>query len=306
MTRSATKIGEIKATSEDRLEVALERGGIRLEGWQRNLVSVTCPLGREAGRGVRVERSADGVRVTTGERPKGDLRGELLVIKVPVRCHCNLSTHGGGLVIENISGEVYGRTWGGNLSLRGVAGKVDLATGAGRVRLRDCAVVGRVETQAGSIQMLRVVSATPASDHSGQAPGGKLRLRSFAGSIDADEVLGTTELTTFHGSIRVGLAKGSLKATTHYGKVLVRELQGSAVLSTCHGPVQLKKIHVEPGIRRELDIDANGKVSLTLIPPVSLDLDIELARTRVRWRLCMIVSDFELEQLSLPGLDRCR
>jgi len=144
------------------LVLNLQAGGtITITGSQDKVVRIrVTENGRPCGDcGVTLAEGAEGIQVrSTKPATVGQLNFE---IEVPEQFDVDLTSAGGAVRIEGLTGTIKGMTESGALDLRRLSGTVDLETRRGDVTLRESYVSGRVHTVGGRV-VLEDVSGTVA------------------------------------------------------------------------------------------------------------------------------------------------
>jgi beta-lactamase regulating signal transducer with metallopeptidase domain len=152
---------QVSARPGGTLRLDLRSGGdVRIEGWDRNSVSLRAELGGRDWRDTRVEvaREGDVVRVSslhTGDRRSTSTSHEF-VIRVPSHFNLELRSGGGEVTIEAVRGSLSGRTGGGEIRLKRVSGEARLSTGGGEIDVSDSDLRGEVRTGGGEVTLRRV------------------------------------------------------------------------------------------------------------------------------------------------------
>jgi hypothetical protein len=293
--------------------VNLQTGGaITVVGWDKEVVSI---------RGVRHgidERSCD---VEIDERSSGVYIGSKytgsrrhrsgsvdLEIKVPRRYDLHLESMGGVFTIDNVEGEINGKTMGGKLKLSRLKGNLDLETMGGPIELRDSRVDGKVHTMGGEVIVENVEGKVDASSMGGKviqknvtSGSGKkqteVKISTMGGDIDVDDAPAGADLHTMGGKIHVASAAGFVKAKTMGGNVTIDAIDGGAEATTMGGDVAVTMTGDPAKGKRNVKLSSmGGDITLTVPDGLSMDIDIELAYTRGKEGEYRIVSDFPLEQ----------
>ena len=155
-------------------------------------------------------------------------------ITVPTSFNVDLSTRGGSIGVEDLSGEVQATTSGGALRFGHIDGRIEANTSGGSIRV--------------------------------EGGGADVDVRTSGGSITIGEAAGNINARTSGGSIRISDASGSVNARTSGGSVeatLRVQPAGDSSLSTSGGGVRL---YVADGIG--LDIDASSSSGVRSEIPV--------------------------------------
>jgi hypothetical protein len=127
-------------------------GSVRLVGGQEKVGRIrVTDGGRACGDcGVQLDQSTDGIKVRSA-RPAGGSSNLQFEIEVPEQFDLDVSSAGGEVNIEGVTGTIKGSTESGALQLRRLSGSVDMETKRGDVSLRESYVSGRVHTAGGRV-----------------------------------------------------------------------------------------------------------------------------------------------------------
>ncbi|MDQ3846574.1 MAG: DUF4097 domain-containing protein [Bacteroidota bacterium] len=129
---------------------------------------------------------------------------------VPQAVSTNLSTSGGSISLENLSGSQDFSTSGGSLNIANVTGKVKGRTSGGNIQVSD------------------------SKDD--------IDLNTSGGSIDASNCIGNIKLHTSGGSLQIAGLKGKVEAQTSGGSVGGRNIEGELAAHTSGGNVKLSDL----------------------------------------------------------------
>jgi DUF4097 and DUF4098 domain-containing protein YvlB len=158
-------------------------------------------------------------------------------IGVPSKFNCNVSTSGGNIEIQKVSGRLEGETSGGNLEITDVSGSLEMSTSGGNVDLRRVTGTTNVETSGGNMQ--------------------------------ADDISGPLKLRTSGGNIDIRNADGKLHASTSGGHIRASVKQNQGIdLSTSGGDISIEiprstaaNIHAETSDGSiSCDLEYSGKI----------------------------------------------
>lgn len=297
-----------------KLDVNLDTGGsINITGWDREVVEVSALLGGRDGANTEVtfNETAAGVEIRsryTGSRKNysTDLHFD---IKVPRRFDAKLESMGGGIKIDNVEGEIRGQTMGGELDLSNLKGRLNLTTMGGEITLKQSQVDGRVETMGGKVLVEDVVGDVKGSsmggsviyrnvtNSSGVSTGDEVRISSMGGDINVDDAPSGANVTTMGGDISIRSASKHVKAKTMGGDILIRAVDGWVRATTMGGDVDVRMVGNPGDERRDVEITSmSGDITLTIPEGLSMDVYIELARTKNKDDIYKITSDFALQQ----------
>jgi len=240
-------------------------------------------------------------------------------VAVPQRFNLDLRTSAGGISSTDIEGTVKARTAGGGLNFGAVRGEMDGATSAGGIELQSATGRVGVRTSGGSIVLGEMGAETSAETSAGsihiKKAAAKLTATTHGGSLELGELVGPARVETSAGSITVERAKAQLTAITHGGRIEAGELGGPAELVTSAGEIKVKAAHdtlvartsgggvhiddardtvtahtsagsisikfsAQPHGDCELTTSGGG-IELTLVGPLSFDLDARTGGGRV-------------------------
>lgn len=130
-------------------------------------------------------------------------------IKVPKNMNLKLSTAGGNMQVENVTGKINGETSGGNIELAGIQSDLRMSTSGGNVKISECT--------------------------------GSFDLETSGGNMYADNVTGPLKLVTSGGNIQVTDSDGQIYASTSGGHVSAALKDNKGVdLSTSGGDINVR------------------------------------------------------------------
>ncbi len=131
-------------------------------------------------------------------------------IYIPQNASTDLSTSGGSISLDNLSGTEEFKTSGGSLTVEKLSGKINGKTSGGSIHVSD------------------------SKDD--------IDLNTSGGGISAENCTGKIRLNTSGGSIRLEALNGDVKATTSGGSVHAKNISGELVTSTSGGSIDLKAL----------------------------------------------------------------
>ncbi|MBV8205917.1 MAG: DUF4097 family beta strand repeat protein [Acidobacteria bacterium] len=198
-------------------------------------------------------------------------------VKVPRSLDgARLTTHGGAIDVNNISGRLIAETAGGGINLNGLAGAGEATTLGGDIAVQAASADLRLHTNGGRISV--------------NSAGGRLIADTLGGDLYVGSAHGPVTLETNGGSIRVSRTDGDLKAQTAGGNIEVGDIGGTAVLETAGGAIRLNSARgsvraetasggirlgrVQGGIRAET---AAGGITAEFAGPKLTDSTLETA-----------------------------
>jgi hypothetical protein len=156
----------------------------------------------------------------------------------------DFSTSGGSLHVGNISGTIHGRTSGGSIALNDSKGDIDLATSGGSITSTGSEGNIKLHTSGGSLTFHDLK--------------GKIESSTSGGSISGDNISGALEAHTSGGSINLKDLTCSLETSTSGGHIAVElnELGKYVRIKNSGGNIALSM----PG-NKGMNLDLHGKVS---------------------------------------------
>lgn len=114
-------------------------------------------------------------------------------VLVPRQFTADLKTSGGGIRVEELTGELKARTSGGGLRFATIKGPIDGHTSGGGIELSNSEGTAVIKTSGGGIKV---------RDHKGD-----LTARTSGGGIDVDRVEGNVQASSSGGSVSAALTK---------------------------------------------------------------------------------------------------
>ncbi len=298
-----------------RLDVDLKTGGaIEITGWDNDSVTVATTMrGRDAGEtDLSFTETAAGLEIRSryiGPRRRHYSSDVSLEIKVPRRFDLQLDTMGGDIRITSVEGDIRGKTMGGSLKLSDLKGALNLTTMGGPITLKQSQVNGKVSTMGGEVLLEDVTGDVKGSsmggkvvyknvtNSRGQSTGEEVKITSMGGEISVDDAPAGADVTTMGGDIEIRSAGKFVKAKTMGGDIRLDEVNGGVKATTMGGDVNVKMVGNPEEGQRDVEITSMGG-DITLIVPagLSMDIHIEVARTRNSSKTPRIISDFPLQE----------
>jgi DUF4097 and DUF4098 domain-containing protein YvlB len=169
----------------------------------------------------------------------------------------DLSTSGGSISLENLSGTEDFSTSGGSLTVRKLTGKITGETSGGSIDVSDSKDDIDLNTSGGSID---------ASNCSG-----KIRLETSGGSLSLHDLNGNIKAGTSGGSVNAKNIMGELNTSTSGGNVNLREMACSLEASTSGGNIDAEVAQVGKYIRLS---NSGGKIDLQIPKDKGYDLKL--------------------------------
>ena len=217
------------AAADGVVEIENIAGSIRVEGWNRNEVSMTARLGRGV-EGVSFDGNSSRTRIRVVYPERGNSSGSELLVRVPAGSRIKVEGVSAPITVQNVTGPVEAQSVSGDVDVSGstrtvragsVSGDVTVTAGtndvraqsvSGSVRLSGATGFIEAETTSGNV----AVEGNEASSLSLQSVSGSVSYRgslhanasvdieSFSGTVDFAIPAGTAgnfEASTFSGSI---------------------------------------------------------------------------------------------------------
>jgi hypothetical protein len=208
-------------------------------------------------------KSRSGARLSwSGWRNRNEAK---YTIRVPARFNARLNTAGGGIGVNDLTGEVKAGTSGGGLRFARVHGPLEGNTSGGGIRVNDCEGTIRIETSGGGIEVLGGSGSLK-----GHTSGGGVTVKNFGGPASVETSGGGLTLENIKGGLTGSTSGGPVNA------VLVSPVSSAVSLSTSGGGVTVR---VSDKAAFNLDASTSGgSVSCDL--PVTVQGKLERSRIR--------------------------
>lgn len=311
---AAPEVKQMDVKSGEKLDINLKAGGnLTIKGWDKNKVSVEAVFKNGNGRDweFTVTKKSFGVAVVsryTGSRHKNHNGGNY-VVKVPYKFDLKLRSMGGWFAIEQVEGEITGKTMGGNLKLTQLKGFINLKTMGGEITLTDSDIDGKVKTMGGRVLLENVKGDVSGSSmggnviyknvksRSGKSSGKVVNISTMGGDINVSEATHGAKVHTMGGEIHIKSAKQFIKAKTMGGNIEVDSIDGYITAKTMGGEVTVTMTGDPAKGKRDVHLTSlGGDITLTVPAGLSMNIDFELAYTKKSKKNYKIVSDFNIKQ----------
>lgn len=184
-------------------------------------------------------------------------------IYVPREVSTDLSTSGGSISLENLSGSQDFSTSGGSLNVVKVTGKVRGRTSGGSIHLMEVKDDIDMSTSGGSIAAKNCE--------------GKIRLNTSGGSMSLKEMKGDIRASTSGGSINGKEIQGELIASTSGGSIDFSDLSCSLETSTSGGHIEISFKELGKYVKVN---NSGGSIEIDL--PKGKGLDLRLSGMKVK------------------------
>lgn len=140
----------------------------------------------------------------------------------------NFSTSGGSLHVKNLSGSIRGRTSGGSIHLDNSNDEIDLQTSGGSIEASNCTGNITLETSGGTLKLNNLK--------------GKIRANTSGGNVKAESISGELISHTSGGNIDLQRLSCSLETSTSGGNidVSVKEFGKYLTISNSGGNIDLE------------------------------------------------------------------
>lgn len=170
------------------------------------------------------------------------------IITVPERYNLDLHTSGGSISVDDLEGQVIGKTSGGSLKIGHIKGMINGKTSGGSISVASC---------------------TESSE-----------LNTSGGSISIGDTKGNIEAHTSGGSITLNSANGDVRFNTSGGGIEVHELIGNINAETSGGSIKCR-INKQPSQDCSLKT-SGGSVTVYMPEGTGVDLDAKTSGGRVK------------------------
>ena len=314
---------EFKVKSGQKIEIEMKEGGsLDVQGWDKNLVKVTCIAHRNAldDWDIEIEETGFGLRLEA-ELKSRHIKSNNFEVRLMVPRKFDISTRsgGGGIVITGVTGNFKGKTGGGQILLREVAGHVRLSTGGGWIEIEDSDLNGKVSSGGGGGMVRNVTGNVKVTSGGGaisyenvrnrdgdlRGPGRYTDDKISSGTIIQDSAGGSIRLRqapegaiveTGGGDIRILNASRMVKAKTGGGDIRIEIDNGSVKATTGAGDIEVTVVSGLGEGREGIELrTGHGEINVILPADASVELDLDLSYTRNSSRNYEIDSDFDLE-----------
>jgi len=172
----------------------------------------------------------------------------------------HLSTSGGSIHLDNLSGEENFETSGGSLHIDHLVGKIKGETSGGSIEVSNSSNAIHLETSGGSI-------------HANNCQG-KIHLETSGGSLHLEDLNGSIDASTSGGSIQGNKIVGELITSTSGGSVNLSQLACSLDASTSGGSMNVELLQLGKYVKLGV---SGGHVSLKL-PSKGMNLNLSANR----------------------------
>ena len=122
----------------------------------------------------------------------------------------NFSTSGGSLKLNKLSGKIKGRTSGGSIEVSNTKDDIDLGTSGGSITAENCSGTLRLNTSGGQIRLDGLRGMINAS-----TSGGPIRGRDIKGELSAHTSGGGVDLQDLSGSVEASTSGGNMDVEIH-------------------------------------------------------------------------------------------
>lgn len=182
-------------------------------------------------------------------------------VYVPGNVATSLSTSGGSIHLDNLTGAQQFETSGGSLHLDKITGTIKGRTSGGSIHVSNSKEDIDLQTSGGSVEANNCT--------------GRIRLETSGGSLHLDGLKGDIKATTSGGSISGNKIDGDFITGTSGGSINLTDLSCSLNASTSAGSIHAQFISVGKSVK----IDASsGRVDLQLPAKQGLNLDLRADR----------------------------
>ena len=135
-----------------------------------------------------------------------------------------LSTQGGHIQVQDVSGNLDAFTAGGHIVAGNISGDAVLRSGGGHIRAGQISGRAQLETDGGNITLKQA--------------GSFVSVRTGGGQIDFGEVRGSVRAQTGGGGIRVITVSGPMEVESNGGSICLTRVAGAVQAATAGGTIQ--------------------------------------------------------------------
>ena len=243
------------ASSDGYVRINVVRGEIKVEGWNKNEISVTGTLGESIKEFIFEVNGNE--TVIAVKLPKGnnswccEIETDL-VIKVPKKSNVAISLVSASGSVSNIHG---------GLELGGVSGELEVENVSDRVRITN--ISGEVTLRKAD---------------------GRTRIKTISGDISASDIKGPGAFSSVSGSIEVSNSNHELDLESVSGDIEVTSSTVRAIrANSVSGDVELA-VEMTQGASIECDT-MSGSIRLALGGKIDARFDVETGSGRIKNRI---------------------
>jgi len=149
-------------------------------------------------------------------------------VRVPEKFNLDVSTSGGDMIVEGVTGTIELNTSGGDIEMTKMAGQCRVRTSGGDLIFKDISGALEAHTSGGDVDLTDIFAET--------------NVQTSGGDITLMNCKNTVSLQTSGGDIDIRQVAGNLAAATSGGDITVSGCQGQTSLSTSGGDIQMSKI----------------------------------------------------------------
>jgi TonB family protein len=135
-----------------------------------------------------------------------------------------LSTEGGHIQVQDVSGNLDAFTAGGHIVAGNISGDASLRSGGGHIRAGQISGRAQLETDGGNITLKQA--------------GSFVSVRTGGGQIDFGEVRGSVRAQTGGGGIRIITVSGPMEVESNGGSICLTRVAGAVQAATAGGTIQ--------------------------------------------------------------------
>lgn len=248
-------IQEYESPENLKLSLSTVGGNIEVLGYEGNRVKVAFVVTRYDGEVVEmtldelkkyasfvIRKEGSDLSIEVNEIFKRNMSVGFRV-QTPIKTACNLSTSGGNVELENLTGDQEMQTSGGNISLSDVTGRSNAQTSGGNIHLNKLKGTTTVSTSGGNIEASHFQG-----DLTAETSGGNIRLDNHSGAADVATSGGNIHLENLSGSVSARTSGGNVSAELH-------KITGKLFMETSGGDIDCE---LPAGIGLNLNLDADN------------------------------------------------
>jgi len=311
---------EISAEPGNLLKIELHNGGsLEIHGWDRSVVRISCNAMRSdrGYSGIKIVETSGGLSLDANLSDLQINNSSVFRIMVPRRFDVEIRS-GGDISITGVTGEFRGKTTGGDLILRDIKGKAQLSTDGGIIEVTDSELDGWVTSAGGGGIAHNLVGDLTVTSSGGAVSFKNVRTRSgefrvpqglsshnvsaetvthsiSGGEIALADAPAGAKVFTGGGDIRINNASRFVAAETGGGNITIEIEAGWVVAKTGTGDIEIIVTSSLGDTGEGMDLYTGlGEVTVTLPADASIQLDLDLAYTRMSSQDYKIDSDFDL------------
>lgn len=288
-----------------KINVKLAAGGININTWDKNQVSVNTDENDEDFSGIKFSQNGNIIDIKSSSFSlqhidisipsyfNVDLKTDAGAIKINGKIFGNIEvrTSGGDIQMDDAEGNIELKTDGGNITTGKIKGNAEISSAGGHLKLDDISGKAEVKTAGGNISMQNVGSNAEIKTAGGNIQveniNGEAEVKTGGGNISIGNVSKNVEAKTGGGNIEIKSANGIIEAKTGAGNIDLKNITGSIEAASGAGSIY---VELTPSSKSKNEIKTKmGDIELLIPQSAKTEINVE---TSAMWGESEIYSDF--------------